>query len=88
MPELQGNLRHFHDGDGILAVHVENRRFDHLRDLGAILARPRIGGQRGEADLVVDDEVDRASGAVAGELRHVENLRDHALTDETPRRRG
>ena len=39
-------------------------------------------GQRGEADLVVDDEVDRAAGGVAVELREVQRLGDHALSGE------
>ena len=36
----------------------------------------------GEADLVVDDEMDRAAGAVALEARKTETLRDHALARE------
>ena len=37
----------------------------------------RVG--RREADLVVDDDVDRAAGVVAARLRHVEAFLDHAL---------
>ena len=35
-----------------------------------------------EADLIVDDDVNRAAGAVAGELREVQRLRDDALSGE------
>ena len=37
---------------------------------------------RREADLVVDDEVDRAAGAVALQTREAETLRHHALAGE------
>ena len=47
MPEFQGDLRHFHDRNRILAVHVEDRRVDHFRDLGAILSS--IGNRRAES---------------------------------------
>ena len=36
----------------------------------------------GEADLVVDDDVHRAAGAVAAQLRHVQRLGDDALARE------
>jgi hypothetical protein len=39
----------------------------------------RVGG---EADLVVDDEADRAAGAVARQAGEVEGLLDDALTGE------
>ena len=38
--------------------------------------------RRGEADLVVDDDMDRAAGAVAAEPREAERLRHHALAGE------
>ena len=70
--------------DRVVAVHVEYRGLDHLRHVRAILRRARVGGQRGETDLVVHDEVDCPADAVALELRHVQRLRDHAL----PGKRG
>ena len=42
----------------------------------------RLVGRGGELDLVVDDDVDRAAGAVAPQLRQVERLGDHALAGE------
>ena len=47
------------------------------------MRRARILGQRGEADLVVDHDVDRAAGAIAGQLRHVQRLRDDSLAGES-----
>ena len=39
-------------------------------------------GRSGETDLVVDDDVDRAAGAVAAQQRQVQRLGNHALTGE------
>ncbi len=64
--ELEGEAGDVADGLGVVAVHVEDRGFDHLGDIGAITRRAGVGGQRGEADLVVDDEVNGAACAVAG----------------------
>ena len=51
---------------GIVAVHVQDRRLDHLRDVGAERRAARVAriGRR-EADLVVDDDVDGAARVVA-----------------------
>jgi hypothetical protein len=40
---------------------MEDGRLDHLRDVGAVPGRAGVLGDRGEADLVVDDQVDRAA---------------------------
>jgi hypothetical protein len=58
-----------HAGFGVVAVHVENRRLNHLGDVGWIGRETALPGQRGEADLVVDDDVNRAAGAVIREVR-------------------
>ena len=55
-------------GFRVLAVDVEDRRLDHLGDVGAVLRRAGVARGGGEADLVVDDDVDRAAGRVAGEV--------------------
>ena len=66
----------------IVAVHVEDRRLDHLGDVGRIGRRARVARIGGEADLVVDDEMHRAAGAVALQARQPEAFRDHALAGE------
>ena len=43
----------------IVAVHVQDQRLDHLGDVGRIWRRARVARIGGEADLVVDDEMDR-----------------------------
>ncbi len=66
---------------GVVAVDVKDRRFDHLGHIGAIQRAARVARiGRGEADLVVDDDVDRAAGSVAARLGKVERLLHHALT--------
>ena len=57
-------------------------RLHAARDVGGIRRRARFVGQRGEADLVVDDQVDGAAGGVAVELRQVQRLGHHALAGE------
>ena len=69
-------------GLGVVAVHVEDRRLHHPGDVGAVERRARRGRRGGEADLVVDDDVDRAAGAVAAQLGQVQGLGDHALAGE------
>ncbi len=67
---------------GIVAVDVQDRRLDRFRDVGAI--QPRIGVRRngGEADLVVDDQVDGSAGAVADQLAHRQRLVHQPLAGE------
>ena len=65
LPELRGDLGDVHHGLGVVAVDVEDGRFDHLGHVRAIGRRARVARARGEADLVVDDEVDRPTRAVA-----------------------
>ncbi len=73
---------HPHAGLGIVAVHVEDRRLHHLGHVGGVLRRAGRVGWRGEAELVVDDQVDGAADAVALDHREVERLGHHALAGE------
>ena len=43
-----------HDGLGVVAVHVEDRGLDGLRDIRRVDRRARVARHGGEADLVVD----------------------------------
>ncbi len=67
----------------IVAVDVEDQRLDHLGDVGRIRRRARITRISREADLVVDDEVQRAAGAVALQVGKAEAFRHHALPGES-----
>ena len=61
---------------------MKDRHLEHLGDVGAVLRRPGIGGPGREADLVVDDDVNRAAGPVARKLRQVQRLGDESLAGE------
>jgi hypothetical protein len=81
--EVQRQLRGQHHGFGVVAVHVQHRRLDHLDDVRAVQRRAavaRIAG--GEADLVVDDQVHRAAGVIAARLGERQRLHDDALAGE------
>ena len=55
---------------------------DSARDVGGVHTRAGRGRCGGEADLVVDDDVDRATGAVAAQLRQLERLGHDTLARE------
>ena len=61
---------------------MKNRRLDHLRDVRAYAERARVRRHRGEADLIVDHDVDGATGAVALELGNVQHFRHDPLACE------
>ena len=82
LAELGRDARDVDHRLGVVAVHVEDRRLDDLGRVGAVGPRARVHRVRGEADLVVDDEVDRAADPVALELGQVEGLGHQALAGE------
>ena len=57
LPEFRRDLRHINHRLRIVAVDVEDRRLDQLGDVGRIGRGARIARVGGEADLVVDDEM-------------------------------
>ena len=64
----------------IVRVHMEDRRPHQLRHFRAIFGGARvIHPMRGEADLVVHDDVQGAAGVEPAGLRHLERLHHHAL---------
>ena len=83
LAELQSELRSADDLHRAIAIHMEDGRFDHLRHVGAVVGRTGVLRHRGEADLVVHDEVDRAAGAVTGKLREIQHLSDETLASES-----
>ena len=70
------NLRH---GLRIFAIHVEDRDLQHLGHIRAVGRAATILRVRGEANLVVDDHMDRAARLVRIQLREVERLLHDAL---------
>ena len=80
LPEFDRDLRGIDDGFGIVAIDVNDRRPDHFRGIRRIGRGPRIAWRGGEADLIIDDEVNRPSGSVSLEPGKTETFGDHALT--------
>ena len=68
------------DGFRVVRVDMENRRRDDLGDVRAIGRRPGIFRRRGEADLVVDDDVDGAAGLIADQVGEIEGFGHQALS--------
>ena len=69
------------NGFGIVTINVEDRRIDHLEDVGTVVARAvvaRIGG--GEAHLVVHHDVQHTAHTVTTGLREVEHFLVDTLT--------
>ena len=69
---------------GVVSVDVEDRNLHGFRDVRRIEGGAAGRRVRCEADLIVDDDVNRAPRAVSAQLREVEDLRD----DPLPRERG
>ena len=64
----------------IITIDVQNRRLDHLGYVAAVNRRARIARLAGcEADLIVDNDVQRAARAIAARLRQLQRLHDHTL---------
>jgi len=82
LAEFEGEFGDEVDFQGVVTVDVEDRGFDHFGDVSGVGGATGVGGSGGEADLVIDDDVDGAAGAVAWELGEIEGFRDHALACE------
>ena len=79
---LEGQVCAADDGLGVVCVHVQDRDLQALGEVGRVSGRAALRRAGREADLVVDDDVDRAAGLVALQLGEVEGLLDDALADE------
>ena len=62
---------HMHYGFRVIAIHVEHRCLNDFRHLRTIRARTGIGRRGGEANLVVDHDMDCAARLVAFQLREL-----------------
>ena len=85
---IEGDLRHADGGLGIVAVDVEDGRLHAARDVGGIRRGARFVGQRGESDLVVDDQVNGAAGANSLRAARGSASRPPRPARRKPRRRG
>jgi hypothetical protein len=88
LAELHRHLGDEGDRLRIVAVDVEDRRLDHLGHVRRIGRGARELRRGGEADLVVDDEMDGAAGAVAGQAGKAEASRRRCPGRRRRRRRA
>ena len=65
---LKGESRGARARLGVIAIDVKDRRLNDLGNIGRIEARPRCFRGGREAHLVVDDNVHRATDAIARKL--------------------
>src|SRR5699024_265995 len=79
---VHGQFRHPVGRFGDVAVEVEHRSTDHLRDVGGVLRGATVFRRGRVADLVVDDQVHGAAGAVAAQFGQVQGFGDHTLARE------
>ncbi len=79
---VESDLENAVGGLRVVAVDVEDRHLDDLRDVGRVDGGTALRGRGREPDLVVDDDVDRAARPVTRELRQVQHLGDHPLSRE------
>src|SRR5210317_1555229 len=64
--EIYRQLRHKTHSFWIVTVYVEDRSLNHFRDVSTVLCRASVFCFRsGEADLVVDNDMDRAASLVS-----------------------
>ena len=78
--EIQRQAGHESDRFRVIRVHVENRRLNHLTDVGTVRCRTRIQRvRRSEAHLVVDNDANGTAHFVTTRFRHVQGFLNHAL---------
>ena len=82
LPVFGGHLGGEDDRLGIVAVDMEDRRLNHQGHIRRIGRTARVARAGGEADLVVDDEMQGAAGAIALQPHQGETFGHHALTRE------
>ena len=66
----------------IVRIHVNDGCVEAFREIAGIVGRSRLARLRCEADLVVENQMDRAAGRIATEPREVERLGHDALAGE------
>ncbi len=82
-PEVHRNLDHLSHRFGMLTIDVEDRNLQHLRNIGVVNRAHAVGRQRGEADLVIDNNVDRTTHTITRQLAEVERFLHNTFADES-----
>ena len=74
VPKVHGEADDLSGCLGILSVYVQDRDLQHPCDTRRVRCRACLARGSREADLVVDNDVNRAAHPVPGELAHVQGL--------------
>src|SRR5438270_9916307 len=80
---IEGHAGDAHDGIHILAVHMENRNRLPLGNIGCKTRRVQLARKGGEAQRVVDNDMNRAAHSVAFEIGEIERFGPHALAGKS-----
>ena len=83
LAEFECELNDGSGGERIVPIDVENGQAEGFSWSGAVASGAGVFWDSGEGDLVVNDDVDGAAGAVAFEAGEVEGFGDDALSDES-----
>ncbi len=81
--EIQRQVDHLGHRLRIFAVDVKDGDLQHLGHVGGVTARTTFLGRRGEADLIVHDDVDGTAHLVTGQLAQVERFLHDPFTGES-----
>ena len=82
VPVLEGGLDGGRDGEGVVAVAVEDGGPEGLAEVGAVRGGTGVVGVGGEADLVVHNDVDGPAHGEVGDARELHGLVDDSLAGE------
>src|SRR5690625_3946021 len=79
--KIESQLGNKSYGFWVVAVNVKDRGFDHLDDVGAIQSAARVARIRGcKANLVVNNNMNRAAGTITTRLGHIKGFHYDTLT--------
>jgi len=82
LAEFEGKLNDRSGGQGIVSVHVKDGKAECFSRGGAVAGGAGIVRQSGECDLIIDDDMDRSSGAIPFQTGKIQSFCHDALTNE------
>ena len=82
LAEFEGKLNDRSGGQGIVSVHVKDGEAECFSRGGAVAGGAGIVRQGGEGDLIINDDMDRSSGAISLQTRKIQGFCHDALTNE------
>ena len=83
LPVIQRDAQRAIGRFGILAVDVKDGQLGHAGDVGRVNRRAPGFRRGGKPDLIIDDDVNRAPGAIAAKLSKLQSLHHDALAGES-----